>query len=120
MRWSVTYWHGPGDLTVVDDTQLAWNELPRDGVAWVDVTQGEFRQTLGGRDYFWLAPGGRFGMFNDPDNLAWYGGDPAAQSEAWAWSGSGFAVANPSVPADAHVIAGVLIPDEEWERLRGH
>lgn len=120
MRWSVTYWHAPGHTTTTTSTNTAWANLPTTNVAWVHVQHDEYRQTLAGMDYYWMASDGRFGAFNDPSNWRSYGGGPTAQYKAWAWNGSGFAVANPIVPEGAHVIAGVMIPDAEWAALRGH
>ena len=125
MRWAVAYYEGSLPLVWRDSQEFAWSALPpgdgvTTGVAWVDVRDGGYRQTLAGMDNYWMTPDGRFGSFNDPDNYGMYGGGPDAQHKAWAWDGDGFKPTEPSVPGGAHVIAGVMVPDDEWAVLRGH
>lgn len=125
MRWAVAYYEGNLPLAWRDSDSFSWSALPTgdgvtSGIAWVDVTRGIYTQTLAGMDYYWVSPDGRFGSFNDPDNYAMYGGGLEAQYKAYLWDGDGFKPADPTVPNDAHVLIGIMLPDDEWRALRGY
>ena len=114
MAHSVLYWvDGFTEAVSAHD----WSDYPVEGVLWVDLERNGFRQRLMGRDCYWVH-GDTFGMFNDPENLAWYGGDPAAQAEAWRWKADGSEPIDPTVPPGAHVLRGVMAPTHVWEVLR--
>ena len=113
MTWSVAYWEGR--VVFRASTDYLWSDLPTEGVLWVDVRRGGYHHRLVGMDNYWLH-GDSFGVFNDPSNWAWYGGGPEAQYVAWRWVGGGSERIDPSVPEAAHVLRGVLVPDEiAWE-----
>jgi hypothetical protein len=116
VRVTVAYYYGSLPLEVVTGDA---RDLPRDGVAWVVVQRDGYEQTLAGRDNFWVY-GDSFGAFNDPENLAWYGGNPAEQAEAWRWTGRGSEHIDPTVPVGAVIFTGVMLPDDEWVSARGH
>ena len=88
MRWAVAYYEGSLPLVWRDSQEFVWSALPpgdgvTTGVAWVDVRDGGYHHRLMGRDYYWLdVANGTFGLFNDPDNLDWYGGNPDEQASA--------------------------------------
>ena len=111
MTWAVVYWRGvPRTITNRD---MRWGDLPTDGVLWVDVTRDGYRHRLSGHDNYWVH-GDAFGVFNDPENAAWYGG---AQATAWRWTGSGSESIDPVVPRHARVLRGVLVPDDVAREL---
>lgn len=116
MTWRAVHWH---DQEIVErhSATTRWEDVPTTGALWVDVLNGEYRQTLTGRDNYWIHAGA-FGSFNDPHNLHWYGGDPTAQARAWVWTPDGSVEIDARAPATAHVIRGVLLPDDVWERVR--
>ena len=104
MKWAVLY--------RVTSDDMPWRDLPTEGVLWVDVEQGGYHHRLSGHDNYWIH-GDSFGVWNDQQNWAWYGGGPEAQYHAWQWvRGGSRSVVPPIVPDSAHVIRGVLVPDE--------
>lgn len=113
MKWAVAYYEGSLPLVWRDSEHFAWDDLPVDGVVWVDVTRNGQTMRLSGFDNYWVHDL-RFGLFNDPENWAWYSG---AQSLAFDWSGHDPVVLALTPPtAGARVLAGVLVPDEvAWE-----
>jgi hypothetical protein len=118
VRWRVAYHEGGG--VAFRNASGAWRDLPTQRVLWVDLAWGPWRQRLAGRDNFWLH-GDTFGLFNDPENLSVYGGDPRAQASAWRATTDGSIPISPIPPAGAHVLAGILLPDETWgEVTRAH
>lgn len=109
MQWTVGYFEVDLPLVWRSSEQHSWDDLPTDGVVWVDVTRNGQTMRLSGFDNYWIH-GTRFGLFNDPENWAWY---PGAQSLAFDWSGHDPVVlVDTFAPTTAHVLAGVLIPDE--------
>ena len=80
---------------------------------WVDLWWCGWAQRLAGRDYFWLH-GDAFGLFNDPENISVYGGDPNQQASAWLATPDGSIPISSVPPVGAHVLAGILLPDSVW------
>jgi hypothetical protein len=116
MTVRVAYYAGPDVSVWAGDPR----DAPRDGVLWIEVRHPAlpYRHRLQGRDRMWLA-GNTFGTFNDPENLAWYGGDPAAQAGAWRWTETGSEqLSDASVPDGAIVFTGVLAPDDVYDHAR--
>ena len=112
VRTAVAYWLDRVVIVRCSD----WRDYPREGVLWVDVTWFGWGQRLCGRDNFWVH-GSTFGMYNDPHNLHWYGGDPTKQAEAWRALPTGSILIDPPPPSSAHVLRGVLVPDGVWEEV---
>ena len=110
MRHRVLYWDGRDAVRVI----AVWREYPVEGVLWVDLMHAGFRQRLQGRDNYWVHDDA-FGAFNDPHNLAWYGGDPTKQAEAWRALPTGSILIDPTPPSSAHILRGILVPDGVWE-----
>ena len=114
LSWVVAYWE---DSQVVfrGSGEFEWADLPTEDVLWVDVRDGGFHHRLSGFDNYWVHDDA-FGVFNDPENWGWYGGDPKRQAFAWEWTGVGSRTVRPGVPDGARVLRGVLVPDEvAWE-----
>jgi len=112
LTWCVAYWENERVIERGSERHR-WVDLPVEGVLWVDVREGEYHHRLSGFDNYWVF-GRSFGVFNDPENLAWYGG--SAQHLAWRWTGCGSESVWPNVPDRAHVLRGVLVPDEvAWD-----
>jgi hypothetical protein len=111
MTWRVLYWEN-GQPVWRDRGD--WRDLPVGGVLWVDVEHQGYRHRLQGHDYYWVH-GDVFGVFNDPRNWDWYGGEQ--QFFKWRWvEGGSEAVVPAHVPREAHVLEGVTVPDEvAWE-----
>lgn len=105
MQITVTYWTGEA---LVDRTG-AWEEMPSSDVAYVTIEQGEYTHRLQGMDCYWVH-GRCFGMFNLPENYSIYDG---YQEVAYEW-GDSECVALGAVPAPdgAHVLHGVMMPDD--------
>lgn len=112
LSWRITY----DDGSTFDSGQGPWSDARVDGVLWVDVMNGAYRHRLQGFDYYWVH-GKAFGVFNDPNNWDWYGGSTKDQYLAWRWVEDGSERLIPAtVPLMAHVVEGVLVPDEvAWE-----
>ena len=118
MLFTVATYHGTLPLSFHTSTRP--HALPTTGVAWLDLQYEGWAQRLQGRDYFWVHDL-TFGMYNDPANLAWYGGNPHEQYTAWRWTSAGSELIAPFVPDEAIVFKGVLLPDAEWlEVTRAH
>jgi len=114
LTWTALYWLA-GEVVTFDSDHTRWGALPQDGLVRVHVRRGEYTHTLVGFDNYWMH-GMSFGVFNDTENLAWYGGNPDAQAFAFAWPKGGEVVIAPDPPQGAHVVRGVLVPDEAaWE-----
>jgi hypothetical protein len=113
VTWRVLYWEG--DQPVWRE-QGDWHALPVEGVLWVDLEHEGYRHCLSGSDYYWVH-GLSFGQFNDPSNWDWYGHATRDQYRAWRWVEGGSERVEPAtVPLGAHVIEGVLVPDEvAWD-----
>lgn len=116
MRWRAAFWED-GEVVMRDSSVWAWSALPGRGALWVDVMWSGWRQRLQGRDRFWVeAP--LFGAFNDPENLAVYGGDPGAQWETYLTSECGAQRALwPMRPVGVRALRGVMLPDSVWEEV---
>ena len=118
VTWTVAYYCGELPLVFRGSDTWRWKDLPQGdgvttGVAWVDVLDSGYRHRLLGKDCYWLdEASGSFGLFNDPANCAWYGGGPDAQQSAWRWTGVGSECIDPQPPASAHVLLGVMLPEE--------
>jgi hypothetical protein len=111
--WSVDYWDAVGSkvATRTRDAHGPWEALPTQGVVRVHLRHGEYRHTMQGMDNYWLCETCRtYGMFNDPENAAWYEGQ---QALAWAWPtpDAHAPIANPRPPKRAHILRGVMLPD---------
>ena len=111
MTWAVVYWRGR--TRTITNRDMRWGDLPTENVVWVDVMRDGYRHRLQGFDNYWVHDDA-FGVFNDPENAAWY---PGAQALAWRWTGAGSEVIAPVVPPFAHVLRGVLLPDEVAREL---
>lgn len=114
LTWTALYWLA-GEAVTFDSDHTRWGALPQDGLLRVRVRRDEYTHTLAGFDNYWLH-GISFGVFNDPENLAWYGGNPDAQAFAFSWPEEREIVIPAHAPPGAHVVRGVLVPDEvAWE-----
>jgi hypothetical protein len=110
LSWRITY----DDGSTFSSDQGPWSDARVGGVLWVDVRNGTYHHRLQGHDYYWVH-GDAFGVFNDPSNWDWYGGDQ--QFFKWRWvEGGSEAVVPAHVPREAHVLEGVTVPDEAaWD-----
>ena len=110
MESRVLYWNGREAESVVADR---WRDYPVEGVLWADLWQNGYHTRLVGLDNYWLH-GDAFGVFNDPENYDWY---PGKQAMAFRWTGAGSEEIEPVVPPGAHVLRGVMVPDEVAREL---
>jgi len=82
--------------------------MPTDGVLTVTINDHRMQ----GMDNYWVHEG-YYGAFIDPENRDIYEGKMKSR-----WKIDPFEKASRILPpADAHVIRGVLIPDEDARRL---
>jgi hypothetical protein len=110
--WSVDYWQAGAPVSTRCRAHGSWAELPTEGVVRVHLRHGEYSHTLQGMDNYWLAEEHHtYGMFNDPENAAWYEG---RQAVAWAWPTpeTCVSIANTDPPQGAHILRGVMLPDD--------
>jgi len=112
VKISVAYWI---DKQVVIVEGRNWRLYPVDNVLWVDIERDGLRQRLQGMDNYWV-DGHRFGMFNDFENEWLYEG---VQHIAYIWP---LGAAMKRVPGlvrslDAHILRGVMVPDETARQL---
>lgn len=104
MDVTVAYWRDDDVVEISGE----WAEMPTTGVLWVDL--GNHR--MQGMDNYWVHEG-YYGAFIDPENRDIYEGKMESR-----WKIDPFEKASRVLPpADAHVIQGVLIPDEDARRL---
>ena len=92
------------DRTIITDD---WRTLPDSGLLWVDVWWKN-RHRLIYADYYW-ALGNKYGMVYDGTHCP-------ASCATWHIGERGRRTTPP--PRDAYLIAGGMIADEEWARLR--
>ena len=123
MRWRVAFWERGQVVFRSSRGGWAWDRLPLGGVLWVDLVWGPlpWRQRLQGRDNYWLSEARRLvGAFNDRANLGMYGGDLAAQAEAFELTSAGVSRVRIELRElmNERVLAGVMLPDAAWEGVR--
>lgn len=93
---------------------LDWQSMPEDGLLWADLKVGPYRHRLLGADLYWVL-GQSWGMAY-PDARPKYGG---ALYRAWRLEPDGqvLDLGEKAPPEEAHIVAGVEIPDAIWTQL---
>lgn len=114
VSWEVFYYEGGLPLITRSSSENTWDDLPEDGVIWVDVHFEGKSIRMGGMDYYWV-DGLSCGVFNSPENYDWYEGN---QILRWTWVPGENQTRDYEKPnKNVKILTGIMIPDDEAQKL---
>lgn len=86
-----------------------WKDFPEKGLLWVIIKGDKWTHRLKGGDYYWVKDNS-YGMIYD-------GSCCAIGASTWTVVNGKSIKVKKDCPEDAYLIEGILLPDEEWERI---
>lgn len=127
--WKAYYYFDGLPLTIYSSEDMEWSDLPKVGVVYVDIVNGNFSQRMQGMDNYWI-DGFKYGMFINTGELGQielqrriaenrkvpeYTG---MESVTYMWENEHIFLGDVKQDVNPSLIKeGILIPDEIAEQL---